>query len=121
MNIGELSRRSGVSTRSLRHYEEIGLISPERAANGYRHYAEDAVSFVATIHAIFELGFTRDDVRAVLPCATGEKSHGDPELLARVEDMRARVAERIQVLASTEQALTDFLGTARAKAAAAPR
>jgi DNA-binding transcriptional MerR regulator len=112
MSIGELSARSGVSTRSIRHYETLGLITPQRGANGYRSYGEQAITLVSTVHAIFELGFTRDDVRAVLPCATGERPHGDAELLARVEDMRARVDERIRVLAGTRDALTDFLRTA---------
>lgn len=118
MSIGELSARSGVSARSIRHYESLGLLTPQRESNGYRSYGEQAVTLVATAHAIFELGFTRDDVRAVLPCATGERPHGDAELLARIEDMRARVDERIQVLADTRDALTDFLRTAPLRDAA---
>ncbi len=115
MIIGELSDRSGVSARSIRHYEKLGLISPQRGDNGYRHYSDRAVPMVATIHAMFELGFTRDDVRAVLPCATGEKSHGDAELLGRVAEMRERVAGRIRTLSETEEALAGFLAANRGR------
>ncbi len=109
MIIGELSERSGVSPRSLRHYEKLGLIAPVRADNGYRHYGDAAVQVVSTIHAMFELGFTSDDVRAVLPCATGEKPHGDAELVDRVREMQQRVGARLRTLAETEQALGEFL------------
>lgn len=40
MRIGELARRTGVSVRALRYYEEQGLLVPARAANGYREYTE---------------------------------------------------------------------------------
>jgi DNA-binding transcriptional MerR regulator len=40
MRIGELARQAGVSTRTLRHYEGLGLLTPRRTANGYRDYAD---------------------------------------------------------------------------------
>jgi DNA-binding transcriptional MerR regulator len=40
MRIGELARQAGVSTRTLRHYEELGLLTPRRTANGYWDYAD---------------------------------------------------------------------------------
>ena len=42
MHIGELSVRTGVSRRALRYYEEQGLLLPQRQANGYRSYSDDA-------------------------------------------------------------------------------
>ncbi|MNR68005.1 HTH-type transcriptional regulator HmrR [compost metagenome] len=50
MKIGELSRLTGVSIRSLRHYEKRGLISPLRLPNGYREYSPLTVQTVETIH-----------------------------------------------------------------------
>ena len=43
MIIGELSARSGVSPRSLRYYEQQGLLASTRGDNGYRHYDDEAV------------------------------------------------------------------------------
>ncbi|MFJ6651211.1 MerR family transcriptional regulator [Microbacterium sp. NPDC091313] len=109
LTIGEVSERSGVSARSLRHYEKLGLLTPPRDGNGYRLYSENAVSTAATIHAIFSLGFSRDDVRAFLPCAQGTAPHDDPALLARVADLRDQVDEQMRVLSTTRAALSAFL------------
>ena len=40
--IGELATMSGTTERALRHYEDLGLLSPARGENGYRRYAEKA-------------------------------------------------------------------------------
>jgi DNA-binding transcriptional MerR regulator len=108
MNIGELSARTGVSARSLRYYEKLGLIVPERDPNGYRVYGERAVPAASAIQAIFSVGFGRDDVRALLPCATGDGAHDDPELLARVDALRGQVDDRIRALTETRRALDAF-------------
>lgn len=80
-----------------------------RGDTGRRSYDDTAVSVAATIHAMFELGFTRDEVRAMLPCAIGQRDHGDEDLLERVEDIRDRVDDRIRVLPGARDALTAFL------------
>ena len=49
VRIGELGRRAGVSTRTLRHYEDLGLMPARRRANGYREYDEQDVVVVAEI------------------------------------------------------------------------
>ena len=69
MRIGELSRLSGVSARSLRYYEQHGLIAAERGANGYREYDDEALEAARTAHLLFTLGIGRDLVRAVLACS----------------------------------------------------
>ncbi|WTE74887.1 MerR family transcriptional regulator [Streptomyces sp. NBC_01615] len=66
MRIGELSRRTGVSTRSLRYYEQQGLLRAERAANGYRDYDESAVIRAANIQGLLRAGLTVDDIREPL-------------------------------------------------------
>jgi DNA-binding transcriptional MerR regulator len=66
MRIGELSHRTGVSARSLRYYEQQGLLAPCRAANGYREYDELAMVRAANIRDLLESGLTLDDIRASL-------------------------------------------------------
>jgi DNA-binding transcriptional MerR regulator len=52
MRIGELAERTGVPARLLRYYEEQGLLTPARAANGYRDYGEPLVDRVAQIRGL---------------------------------------------------------------------
>jgi DNA-binding transcriptional MerR regulator len=110
MNIGELSGRSGVSQRSLRYYEQQGLIAPERGANGYRLYAEGDVAVVQTIRTMYEIGFSRDEVATCLPCATGDADAVDAAAVrGSVESMRDELTARIDELTRTRLLLVDFL------------
>ncbi|MFD3946724.1 MerR family transcriptional regulator [Streptomyces sp. NPDC058579] len=72
MLIGELSRHTGVSTRLLRYYEEQGLLEAARGPNGYRDYADDAVTTVRQVRALLRAGLSTDVIREILPCARGE-------------------------------------------------
>lgn len=56
MTIGELARRTGVTTKAVRYYESLGLISPDRLANGYRVYDLDDVRLVEEIKSLHRLG-----------------------------------------------------------------
>lgn len=110
MLIGELSSHSGVSPRSLRHYEQLGLITSSRSSNGYRHYDDSAVAVASTIKTMFDLGFPRETVRTVLPCATGQHVGVDRQLISRnVEQMKDDIAERIAQLTQTHDTLAAFL------------
>ena len=67
MLIGELAHRTGVSQRSLRYYEQQGLLSAERDVHGYRRYGSDSVRTVARIRALLAMGLSTDVIRGVLP------------------------------------------------------
>lgn len=71
MLIGELARRTSVSTRLLRYYEEQGLLQPQRDSLGYRTYAEDAPEQVGRIRDMLAAGLSTEDIRSLLPCAIG--------------------------------------------------
>jgi DNA-binding transcriptional MerR regulator len=68
MRIGELSQRTGVSPRSLRYYEEQGLLTSSRSGAGQRHYPDAAVQRVALLRALFEAGMSSRVIATVLPC-----------------------------------------------------
>lgn len=113
MLIGELSRRSGVSARSLRYYEQHGLIAAERGANGYREYDESAVARARNLHLLFELGISRDLASTVLACsgdATPEVHRASRDQLAQVRD---RMAERIAELTASHAALSQIVDRVR--------
>ncbi len=112
MRIGELSAATGVSPRSLRYYEQRGLIAARRRSNSYREYGPDAVGAVLTIRALLDLGLPLDLVRDVQPCATagtGVDPAACGDLVARVARIRDELAERVANLSRTLELLTGFL------------
>lgn len=66
IQIGELAEHVGVSSRSLRHYEQQGLLSPRRGSNGYRVYAELDLVRASNIKELLDTGLTTADVRQYL-------------------------------------------------------
>lgn len=70
MTIGELATSTGVSTRSLRYYDQCGLLIPQRQPNKYRDYDESFVTRVKEIQLLLRLGFPVESIRLLLPCAT---------------------------------------------------
>jgi DNA-binding transcriptional MerR regulator len=111
MRIGELSARSGVSPRSLRYYEQLGLIGAERSANGYRDYADAVVERAAAIHLVFEMGFPRDVVETVLRCVGDAPAAVHAEVAEQLGAVRAHLDERIRHLRSTRERIDEFLET----------
>ena len=93
MRIGELAEETGTTPRALRHYEQSGLITSERAANGYRLYDPATTVRVRNIRRVLDAGLTLADVWAFLPCLDGDVTAGPPS------DKALRVAaERLAVL-----------------------
>ncbi|MFC9916052.1 MerR family transcriptional regulator [Streptomyces sp. NPDC127197] len=93
MRIGELAKATETTARALRHYEQAGLISSERASNGYRIYDELAVVRVRNIRYLLAAGLTLEDVRVFLPCLDGDVAAAPPS------DKGLRVAlERLAIL-----------------------
>jgi len=66
MNVGEAARRAGLPAKTIRYYEEIGLIRPERAGNGYRAYSGDDVHRLAFLKRARTLGFSIEDCRQLM-------------------------------------------------------
>lgn len=114
MRIGELSERSGVSRRSLRYWEQQGLLGSQRLSNGYREYAADSVQTVETIRSLLEVGLPTAVIRMVLPC-TGDGSpqaQACGQLLDRVAEIRDDLDRKVTNLAANRDALTTYLRTA---------
>lgn len=67
MTIGELAKRVGVSNRTLRYYDEIGLLAPSRhSPAGYRLYGAGDVARLQQIRSLRQLGFSLEEIRACL-------------------------------------------------------
>ncbi|MBB1242787.1 MerR family transcriptional regulator [Streptomyces durbertensis] len=111
MRIGELARRTGVSARLLRYYEEQGLLTAGRAANGYRHYEEDAVATVHRIRTLLDAGLPTELIRAVLPCVRDAPPGVDwcAELREDVRERLAQMDEAISRLQHRRALLARYL------------
>lgn len=66
MNIGDVAERSGLPAKTIRYYEDIGLIRPQRGANGYRAFGGNDVHKLAFLGRARSLGFSIEECRALL-------------------------------------------------------
>jgi len=114
MRIGELSTRTGVPSRMLRYYEEQGLITPTRLANGYRDYDEYLVDRVGKIRGLIDAGIPTRIVTDILPCLGQPQTivveNAEPGLVELLETERDRMTEKIDFLTQNRDALTNYLG-----------
>ena len=97
MNIGQVAKRSGVSAKTIRYYESIGLI-PEasRTESGYRTYSDRDVETLRFIHHSRNLGFSVKDVSRLLDLWRNQKraSADVKELaLSHIEEVDRKIAE----------------------------
>ncbi|GAA2574671.1 MerR family transcriptional regulator [Streptomyces lienomycini] len=93
MQIGEVASRTELSLRTIRHYEETGLVVPSaRSQGGFRLYTEADVARLMVIRRMKPLGFTLDEMRDLLE-ATDRLDRGAGELPA---DERERLLERVR-------------------------
>jgi len=68
VRIGELAARTGASVRSLRYYEERGLLVAERSRSLQRTYHDDAVDRVHLLRQLYSAGLSSTTIAALLPC-----------------------------------------------------
>lgn len=117
VKIGEAARASGVSARSLRFYEDVGLIVTGRCSNGYRDYCRSTIDRVLVIRSLLESGLPVRLIKEVLPHLTdgSDASAGllCAEFLDEVQSYRDRLGARIAVLSAQQSALDAFLRKAR--------
>jgi len=66
MNVGDAARLSGLPAKTIRYYEDIGLISPARAGNGYRDYSSDDIHRLSFLGRARGLGFSIEDCRQLM-------------------------------------------------------
>jgi DNA-binding transcriptional MerR regulator len=113
--ISELAQRTGVSPRSLRHYEEQGLLHPSRTANGYRRYSASDVARVAQIKTMLSAGLNTSLIRRYLDCArTGD--HGVhlemcPSLRAELDAVARRLDAQQASLRETRRRLDELISS----------
>ncbi len=90
MRIGELSRRTGISVRMLRYYEQEGVLQPARRASGYRDYGAAEQRQAGHIRMLSEAGLKLAAIRTLLPCVRSDL----PEL-ELCDEVRTTLAREI--------------------------
>lgn len=109
MNIKDAADRSGLPAKTIRYYEEIGLVTPDRAHNGYRDFSPAHVHKLAFLARARGLGFSIEDCRDLLALwEDRERASGDVRAIAQshlreieakiagLEEMRATLADLVQ-------------------------
>lgn len=102
--IKKVSEMSGVSVRTLRHYDEIGLLSPQKHGNGYRYYSEEDMSFLQMILFYKYLGFSLKQIKDMLKQEESEiLSHLKKQLIL-MQTEKQRLLTLIDTLEKTIEA-----------------
>lgn len=84
MNIGKIAERTGLPAKTIRYYEDIGLIKPMRDPNGYRAFRESDFHKLAFLGRARALGFTIEDCRTLLALYEDEsRASADVKKLAQ--------------------------------------
>lgn len=96
MNVSQAARHSGLPAKTIRYYEDVGLICPERAANGYRRYSDADIHSLAFLKRARGLGFSIEECRQLMTLYKdkGRASHDVREIaVAHIAAIDARLAE----------------------------
>ena len=111
MNIGEAAALSGLPAKTIRYYEEAGLVTPAaRGANGYRRYSEKDIHRLRFLQRARSLGFSIQECRELLSLYEDQhRASADVKAIARqhLQDIERKIAEL--------ESLRDLLGDLVAK------
>lgn len=119
MQIGEVSRLTGASPRSLRYYEEQGLIASRRRDNGYREYDQNILLVVRNVRTLLAAGLTMADITQIGECLfTQDLSDAEvcDHVLALYENRIATVEAHLAATVDTRARLNAELGSLRDRA-----
>jgi MerR family transcriptional regulator, mercuric resistance operon regulatory protein len=112
LTIGDVARRTGVNIETVRYYERIGLLpKPTRTEGGHRAYDEAALKRLAFVRRSRDLGFTLDDIRALLSLVAGGFTCGEVRTLT--EAHLANVKRKIADLRRMQKALSGMVAECR--------
>jgi MerR family transcriptional regulator, copper efflux regulator len=109
LTIGELSRETGASVRSIRHYDQHGLLASARSSNGYRAFPRLAVTQVRQIQRMIAAGFSLEDIRSFPDCM--RMIEGARSCTETTEAQRKRLASIERQIADLERRRARLLQT----------
>lgn len=108
MNIGEVAKRAGLPPKTIRYYEDIGLIKPLRDANGYRAFRDSDMHKLAFLGRSRALGFTIEDCRNLLTLWE-DKHRASADVRAIAKDHLEQIEAKIADLQSMRDTLSTLV------------
>jgi DNA-binding transcriptional MerR regulator len=117
MRIGELAGRAGVTTRTIRYYEGLGLLHSRREGGGHRQYDDDALARLEKIDWLKRMGLTLEEISEVIPLYFGAQTgaRGRKKMLALLERRLAETEERVEGLVAHRDELRGAVERMRAQ------
>lgn len=114
MHIGELAERTGLSLRTIRHYDEVGLLKPTgRTDGGFRLYTHDDFSRLMVIRRMKPLGFTLEEMtellRVIDTLGSGQAGSDNPAVRAELDSFIGQAVERRAKLQQQLAMVDEFL------------
>jgi len=107
--ISQVAKAADLPTTTVRYYERIGLVQPEdRSAGNYRLYSEESLRKLKFIRAAQAIGFTLDDVKALLSTPSNSAA-SCREVQSLIEDRLAEVDQRLKDLRHVQRVLKSSL------------
>lgn len=116
MNISQVAQASGLPAKTIRYYEEIGLIRPMRGENGYRAFRDSDLHKLAFLGRARSLGFSIEECRALLALYEDrDRASGDVKALAvgHLAQIRAKITELHAMEATLAELVESCAGDAR--------
>ncbi|ATX66304.1 Cu(I)-responsive transcriptional regulator [Roseinatronobacter bogoriensis] len=108
MNISEVGKRSGLPPKTIRFYDDIGLIQPKRDTNGYRIFSESDLHRLAFLRRARALGFSVQECRQLLALYHDDtRASADVKALARTH--LARIDQQLEELGQMRRTLADLI------------
>ena len=108
MNIGEVSRAVGLPAKTIRYYEEIGLVRPLRGANGYRDFNEQDAHKLAFLGRSRSLGFSINDCRTLLSLYE-DSDRASADVKAVAAEHLERITQKIDELQKLKSTLENLV------------
>lgn len=104
MNIGAAAQKSGLPPKTIRYYEDIGLLTAERAANGYRDYSSADVHRLRFVQRSRSLGFSIEECRQLLSLYT-DRDRASADVKAIATEKLSEIDRKIVELTGLRQML----------------
>ena len=108
MNIGDVARKAGLPPKTIRYYEDIGLIKPLRDTNGYRAFRDSDIHKLAFLGRSRALGFTIEDCRNLL-ALWEDKDRASGDVRAIAKEHLSQIETKIADLQAMRNTLSDLV------------
>lgn len=108
MNIGDVSRLSGLPAKTIRYYEDIGLVDPLRSSNGYRSFRKSDLHKLAFLGRARSLGFSIDDCRNLL-ALYDDRTRASADVKAIAKEHLLRIDQKLAELNEMHETLSHLV------------